>query len=88
VTPNQLLLDWPVKNIKDINENSFAAIESLEVEIILLGTGSIQEHLKPSLLEYFSKKNIAIEAMNNQSACRTYNILANEERKVMLALML
>jgi uncharacterized protein len=88
VTPNQLLLDWPVKNIKDINENSFATIESLEVEIILLGTGSIQEHLKPSLLEYFSKKNIAIEAMNNQSACRTYNILANEERKVMLALML
>jgi len=26
--------------------------------------------------------------MNNQSACRTYNILANEERKVLLALML
>ena len=88
VTPNQLLLEWPVKSIKDVKENSFEAIESLNVEIILLGTGNIQEHLEPRLLEYFSKKNMAVESMNNQSACRTYNILANEERKVLLALML
>jgi uncharacterized protein len=88
VTPNQLLLEWPVKNIKDIKENSFEAIKSFDVEIILLGTGNIQEHLEPRLIEYFSKKNLAVESMNNQSACRTYNILANEERKVLLALML
>ena len=88
MTPNKLLLEWPVKTIKDIKENSFEAIESLNIEIILLGTGNIQEHLAPRLLEYFSKKNMAIECMNNQSACRTYNILANEERKVLLALML
>jgi uncharacterized protein len=88
VTPDQLLLEWLVKTIKDINENSFEAIKSLDIEIILLGTGNTQEHLEPRLLEYFSKKNIAIESMSNQSACRTYNILANEERKVLLALML
>lgn len=88
ITPNQLLLEWPVKTIKDIKENSFEAIESLNIEIILLGTGNTQEHLEPKILEYFSKKNMAVECMNNQSACRTYNILANEERKVLLALML
>jgi uncharacterized protein len=88
VTPDQLLLEWSVKTIKDINKNSFEAIKSLDIEIILLGTGNTQEHLEPRLLEYFSKKNIAIESMSNQSACRTYNILANEERKVLLALML
>ncbi|MEY3830858.1 MAG: hypothetical protein RIS40_663 [Pseudomonadota bacterium] len=88
VAPDQLLLEWSVKTIKDINENSFEAIKSLDIEIILLGTGNTQEHLEPRLLEYFSKKNIAIESMSNQSACRTYNILANEERKVLLALML
>lgn len=88
MTPNQLLLEWPVKSIKDIKENSFEAIESLNIEIILLGTGNIQEHLEPKMLEFFSKKNMAVECMNNQSACRTYNILANEERKVLLALML
>lgn len=88
VTPDQLLLEWSVKTIKDINENSFEAIKFLDIEIILLGTGNTQEHLEPRLLEYFSKKNIAIESMSNQSACRTYNILANEERKVLLALML
>ena len=88
ITPNQLLLEWPVKTIKDIKENSFEAIESLNIEIILLGTGNTQEHLEPKILEYFSKKNMAVECMNNQSACRTYNILANEERKGLLALML
>ncbi len=88
VTPDQMLLEWSVKTIKDINENSFEAIKFLDIEIILLGTGNTQEHLEPRLLEYFSKKNIAIESMSNQSACRTYNILANEERKVLLALML
>ena len=88
ITPNQLLLEWPFKTIKDIKENSFDAIESFNIEIILLGTGNIQEPLEPKILEYFSKKNMAVECMNNQSACRTYNILANEERKVLLALML
>ena len=88
VTPDQLLLEWSVKTIKDINENSFEAIKSLDIEIILLGTGNKQEHLEPRLLEYFSKKNMAIESMSNQSACRTYNILASEERKVLLGLML
>jgi len=88
ITPNQLLLEWPFKTIKDIKENSFEAIESFNIEIILLGTGNTQEHLEPKILEYFSKKNMAVECMNNQSACRTYNILANEERKVLLALML
>ena len=88
MTPNKLLLEWPVKTIKDIKENSFEAIESFNIEIILLGTGNTQEHLEPKILEYFSKKNMAVECMNNQSACRTYNILANEERKVLLALML
>ena len=88
ITPNQLLLEWPVKTIAGIKENSFEAIESLNIEIILLGTGNIQEHLEPKMLEFFSKKNMAVECMNNQSACRTYNILANEERKVLLALML
>jgi len=88
MTPDRLFLEWSVKTTKDIKENSFEAIESLDIEIILLGTGNTQEHLEPKLLEYFSKKNIAIESMSNQSACRTYNILANEERKVLLALML
>ena len=88
MTPDRLFLEWSVKTIKDMKENSFEAIESLDIEIILLGTGNTQEHLEPGLLEYFSKKNIAIESMSNQSACRTYNILANEERKVLLALML
>jgi len=88
MAPDQLLLEWSVKTIKDINENSFEAIKSLDIEIILLGTGNTQEHLESRLLEHFSKKNIAIESMSNQSACRTYNILANEERKVLLALML
>ncbi len=88
MTPDRLFPEWSVKKTKDIKENSFEAIESLDIEIILLGTGNKQEHLEPKLLEYFSKKNIAIESMSNQSACRTYNILANEERKVLLALML
>jgi uncharacterized protein len=34
VTPDQLLLEWPVKTIAGIKENSFEAVESLNVEII------------------------------------------------------
>ena len=88
VTPDQLLLEWSVKTIEGIKEDSFEAVESLNAEIILLGTGNTQQHLHQRLLEFFSKKNMAVESMSNQSACRTYNILANEERKVLLALML
>ena len=56
VTPDQLLLEWSVKTIAGIKENSFEAVESLNAEIILLGTGNTQQHLHPRLLDFFFKE--------------------------------
>lgn len=56
-------------------------------EICLLGTGSA--HIFPpfSLLAELRKRGVALEVMNTRAACRTYSVLANEDRAVAAALM-
>lgn len=55
-------------------------------ELILIGTKTSQM-ISPELLMPFYEKSIGVEVMNTQAACRTYNLLANEGRKVIAGLV-
>lgn len=59
-----------------------------QYDIILLGTGW-QQHFPPAAwLAPFAAQQKPLEIMNTPAACRTYNILAAENRKVLAALYL
>ena len=55
--------------------------------ILLLGTGPRQRFPHPRLTRALAAKRIGVEAMDLQAACRTYNILMAEERRVAAALL-
>lgn len=58
-----------------------------QAEIILLGTGSTFRFPHPSLTRPLIEARIGLEVMDTGAACRTYNILAGEGRKVLAAIL-
>jgi uncharacterized protein len=60
----------------------------LDLEIVILGTGARQEFPDPGLFGRLHAARIGIEVMSTSAACRTYNIIRNEGRRVAAAIIL
>jgi uncharacterized protein len=82
------VLAWEVASFDALTADDFAFLKTLNAEIVLLGTGSKQRFPHPSLTAPLAQAGIGVEVMDVQAACRTYNILAAEERRVAAALLL
>jgi uncharacterized protein len=63
-------------------------LATLPIEILLLGTGDRLHFPHPSLTQPLRDAGIGVEVMDTGAACRTYNILLAEDRRVGAALML
>ncbi len=81
------LLTWSVASFDVLKEEDFHVLLDLNLEILLLGTGSRQRFPHPRLTRELAAKRIGVEVMDLQAACRTYNILMAEERRVAAALL-
>jgi len=79
--------EWPVAAFDRLTAEDFLFLRQLQVEIVLLGTGSRQRFPHPRLTAALAQAGIGLEVMDVQAACRTYNILVAEERKVAAALL-
>ena len=86
VLPDRLVA-WEAREFSELAPEHFRVFEALEVEIVLLGTGPTQRFPHPRLTAALAAKRIGLEVMDVQAACRTYNILVAEERKVAAALL-
>lgn len=88
VLPEVAPLAWPVESFEALSTADFAPIEAQTPDVVILGTGARQRFVHPRLLTSLTAYRIGVECMDNQAACRTYNILMAEGRKVALALIL
>lgn len=70
--------------VKSWDEN-LSELLAFETELVLIGTNKI---ITAEQLVIFYEKNIGVEVMNTQAACRTYNLLANEGRRVIAGLFI
>ena len=86
VMPEQLL-PWSAASFDALTEEDFGLFLRLDLEILLLGTGPKQRFPHPRLTKALAAKRIGVEAMDLHAACRTYNILMAEERRVAAALL-
>jgi len=86
VTPEQLL-PWDVSEFTKVTVEDFERLKALQPEILLLGTGPRQRFPHPRLTAPLAAAGIGVEVMDLKAACRTYNILVAEERKVAAALL-
>lgn len=58
-----------------------------EVDFVLCGTGADIAHVPAAFRAAIEAAGLGIEQMNSPSACRTYNVLASEGRRVALAVL-
>jgi len=78
---------WPVSGFDQLTSENFAAIEAMYPDVVILGTGRRQRFVHPRLTSALTSRQVGVECMDNQAACRTYNILMAEGRRAALALI-
>ena len=88
LTPERVLPDWRPRGYEEITEQDFDVALSLQPEIILLGTGPTLCFPPAKLSAGILATGTGFEVMDTAAACRTYNILLSEKRKVIAALLL
>lgn len=87
VLSDRIVTDWQPAGFDQLNAGDFALLAELAPEIVLLGTGARLRFPRPELTRALIEARIGLEVMDLQAACRTFNILAAEERKVAAALL-
>jgi len=87
VMPEAPPVPWPVAGFEHLTAQHFATIDALLPDVLILGTGQRQRFIHPRLTTALTARRVGVECMDNQAACRTYNILMAEGRKVALALI-
>ena len=79
---------WAGSQFEALTQNDFSPWAHLGVELILFGSGKKLRFAKPHWLQGLIGRGIGVETMDTAAACRTYNILASEGRKVAALLLI
>jgi len=79
---------WTPRNVAELTPDLLAPLFALEPEVVVLATGARQEFPRAYLRAEFATRKIGLEVMEIGAACRTYNVLVGEERRVLGAILL
>jgi len=77
-----LISPWEIDNIKDLKEKHLLYIVKTNPKILIIGSGKNHIHIDNKLIFLLYSNNIGCEIMNSYAACRTYNLLAMDNRNV------
>jgi uncharacterized protein len=88
ITSEGVRLDWQCQSFDDLGTEHFEKLAELDVELVIFGSGESHRFPKPEWQVSLMQRRIGLETMNTQAACRTYNILAGEGRKVAAAFLI
>jgi uncharacterized protein len=88
VMPQSPVLQWPVTSFEALTPENFDALLELAPEVVVFGSGPRLRFPHPRLTARLTQQRIGVETMDFGAACRTYNILMSEGRRVAAALLL
>lgn len=87
LSAGELVSPWQINTLSELNNSHMQALSKHQPRIVLLGSG---EHLcfpDNACLAWLQAQHIGVEVMDTAAACRTYHILANEDRRVTALLL-
>lgn len=87
ITPD-IIQDWAPGSVEELTEQHFMQLGEFKPEIIILGTGSQLRFPPPQLSVALQAQGIGVEIMATDAACRTFNVLLAEDRRVLVALLI
>ena len=79
---------WPCQRFEDLAPEHFEQLAGIGSEVVIFGSGTRLRFPQPAWLRPLIARRIGLETMDTAAACRTYNILAQEGRDVIVALLL
>lgn len=90
LTPQNIIDDWEPQEIDELQSGHLGMLTTLDPvpEVILVGTGRRQHFPPRDVIRPLIDARIGFEIMDTGAACRTYNILLGEDRKVAAALLI
>ena len=80
--------DWQASTLADLTEAHFEAVAAMNPEVVIFGSGERLRFISPQLYRSLIRRGIGIETMDSGAACRTYNVLSSEGRRVVAAVLL
>ena len=87
ITPDTIQ-DWEPGSVEELTQQHFTHLRELQPEIVILGTGSQLRFPPPQLSVVLQAQGIGVEIMATDAACRTFNVLLAEDRRVLAALII
>ncbi|GAB4090083.1 Mth938-like domain-containing protein [Hydrogenophaga soli] len=88
VSSTQGVRPWPCQRFEDLSAELFASLLADQPEVIVFGCGERMRFPPPATLQALMQARVGLETMGTGAACRTYNILAQEGRQVVAALLI
>ena len=88
ILPDDIIANWGVTNIEQLSLDTLAKIQISEVDVILLSTGLSHRIPDMKILAHYLEQGIGCEVMSTAAACRTFNLLVSEGRRVAACLMI
>ncbi|SFN76203.1 Mth938-like domain-containing protein [Nitrosospira briensis] len=88
VLPDRIIENWEATTFEQLTAEHFDFLLPLQPEMVLFGTGARLRFPHPKLTRALIGSGIGVEVMDTSAACRTYNILTDEGRRVAAALLI
>ena len=88
VTVDETIL-WDVSNVRNINPDELLTkfVKVKGIGTLLIGTGAISVYPDKALVGHIKSFGVGVEIMDTGAACRTFNVLIEENREVIAALI-
>jgi uncharacterized protein len=87
VSPEGAVESWDASSFEALTREHFEALLARTPELVLLGTGETLRFARPELTRVLATAGVGFEAMDTKAACRTFNILMAEGRRVIAAIL-
>ncbi|MFK7956205.1 MAG: Mth938-like domain-containing protein [Lysobacterales bacterium] len=87
VSAEQLIEDWPITAAAQLDREQAGKLLSYQPELVIVGTGPTLIFPPAPFAAAIMARHVGLESMDNGAACRTYNVLLDEGRNVLLALI-
>lgn len=88
VTGDRLMTAWQPADAAHLQVADFDEVMELDPEVVLLGTGERLRFPDSAVQRRFLEAGVGFEVMDTAAACRTYNVLMMEGRRVAAALLI
>ena len=82
VTADTLITPWEPRSFAELEAAHLETLLALGPELVVLGTGQLQRFPSAEIRALLAQRGVALEAMQLGAACRTFNVLVQEERRV------